>query len=184
MSYIYNEAIKTFFQTAVQNTTAPTFAGVSSVVANADGSVTAHWSLATGSAATPIRYKVYIAVGASIPAASLFVAANLAEEAPSTWTYANIFQLGDQSTYLVNGQAYTVGVRAFSAENITETNTVTLNVTAIATGNIGGAFQTDHTNFQADHTAFQSDHVNFQSDHTNFVTDQYQFWNRSCKLLG
>ena len=126
---------------SVANITAPTFAGVSSVTANNDGSVTINWALATGSAATPIRYKVYIALGASVPAATLFVGTNIAQEAQSTATFANVFQLGDRATYLVNGQAYTVGVRAFSATNVTETNTVTANVTAIASGNIGGVIQ-------------------------------------------
>ena len=175
MSYIAVALEKTYPQTYIQNTTAPTFGGVTSVTPNNDGTVTANWSPATGSAATPVRYKVYIASGASVPPATLFTIANNTIDTPSTFVKADILKLGDQSTYLVNGQTYTIGVRAFSSENISETNIVTMNVTAIASGNIGGLFQADHTNFQSDHAAFQSDHTNFQTDHTNFGTDHTNF---------
>lgn len=156
MGYLATELIKKFPSSVVQNITPPTFAGVTSVVANSDGSLTANWAAASGAAAMPIRYKVYAALGASVPAASLFVAANIVAEASSLWTKANFFQLGDQTTYFVNGQAYTVGVRAFSAENISETNTVTANVTAIASGNIGGQFQAIHVELEADLVEFET----------------------------
>ena len=75
MGYVANEVQKTFPQTAVQNTTAPTFSGISSATPNADGSISLNWALATGAAATPVRYKLYIALGANVPATSLFVLA-------------------------------------------------------------------------------------------------------------
>lgn len=185
MSYAGAIAVKKFGTTAQTNTTPPTFGGITSATASTDGSILAAWSLATGSAATPIRYVVYCALGASVPAASLFVGANIVGEARSTWTSLRFFQLGDQSTYLVNGQSYTVGVRAFSAVNVFETNTVTLNVTAVATANLPSTLQTtatqlalvqtqlaaDHANFATDHTNFQADHTNFAADHTNFQAD-------------
>lgn len=121
---------KKFSNIAVANTTAPTFAGISSVTPNADGSITASWALATGSAATPVRYKVYIALGSGVSAASLFVVGNNVMDASSTQTFVRVFTLGNQTTLLVAGQAYTLGVRAFSAENIAETNTATLNATS------------------------------------------------------
>jgi hypothetical protein len=151
MGFFSYEMTKEVPQTAVQNTTPPTFGGVTSAVANSDGSITASWSAATGSAATPIRYKVYAALGASVSPTSLFVAANLVEEAPSTWTMARFYQLGDQATFFNPGSTYTVGVRAFSAENITETNTVTTNVTVTSInyntlpGTIWDQLQSAHT---------------------------------------
>jgi hypothetical protein len=131
MSYAFTVIEKTFYNGAVANTVAPTFSGISSVTANSDGSFTLGWSAATGSAAAPIRYRMYAALG-SVSAAALFVNSNWVTTTKSGVTGGNVFQLGDQVTFFMNGQTYTFGVRAVSSENVAETNTAIL--TATSTG--------------------------------------------------
>ncbi len=125
MSYAAIVAAKQFYNGAVQNTNAPVFSGISTLVANSDGSFTAGWSVATGSAQNPIRYQVYIALG-TVSAAALFVSGNIVYSVPGTSVL--ITTLSNQ-TYLTKGQDYTVGVRAISANNISETNTAVLTET-------------------------------------------------------
>ena len=174
----------------VFNITPPTFSGISSVTPNTDGSITVNWSLASDSS-TPVEYLVYIALG-SVSAATLFQSSNLVRINPAGTTTTRIFLLGDQSTYLVNGSTYTLGVRAKDAVGNINTNNAILTATAIASGNLPSVYQSvatqlqntetafaatevllaqDHVNFQADHTNFQSDHANFQTDHSNLSSD-------------
>jgi hypothetical protein len=172
---------------ALPSSTAPVFAGIVSATPNTDGSITAAWAAGT-TVNPPIEYIVYIAVGSVSPAA-LFVSANAQRCVPTSVLSTRIFTLADQTTYLINGQTYTLGVRARDAYSNTETNTVIQTATAIASGNLPAVLQTlvaslavtdanlstDHANFQVDHANFQSDHTNFQSDHTNFQADHLAF---------
>jgi hypothetical protein len=115
---------------SIVNAIAPTFSGVSSAVAQTDGSILAGWSLPVANgAATPIRVVVYIALGASVSPSTLFTGPNAVGQGKSTDTSMRIYQLGDRSTFLTKGQTYTIGARAFSALSINETNTTTINAT-------------------------------------------------------
>lgn len=172
---------------AISDTTAPTFSGITSTTPNTDGSITASWSAASDATA-PIEYLIYIALG-SVSAASLFVSGNLVTISPALTLSKRIFTLADQTTYILNGQIYTLGVRAKDAVGNINTNTAISTATAIASGNLPTVLQTtatqlaatevllaaDHVNFAADHATFQSDHTNFQSDHTSFLADHANF---------
>lgn len=189
-------------QNCVVNTTPPTFAGISGTTPNTDGSITATWLAGSTSGKDPIEYEIYITTGV-VSAGALFVSTNKATISPSGTTSKKIFTLADQTTYLVNGQQYTMGVRAVDSQGYTETNVALQTPTAVASGNLPVVyqtlatniaatevllaadhvnfqgdhtnFQTDHTNFQADDAAFDADHAAFQGDHTNFQTDHTNF---------
>lgn len=175
-------------ENCVINTTPPTFAGISGTTPNTDGSITATWAAGSTAGKDPIEYEIFIALGV-VSAAALFLSTNKVTISPSGTLSKRIFTLADQTTYLVNGQQYTMGVRAVDSQGYTETNTVIQTPTAIASGNLPVVYQTvatnliatevllaaDHVNFQGDHTNFQSDHTNFQGDHTNFQTDHANF---------
>ena len=163
MGYITNSLSKIIPSTAVQNTTAPTFGGISSVTPNNDGSFSLAYSAASGSVALPIEYNLYVAAG-SVSAASLFVSSNLVA---TVYTLApKLFTLADYSTYFVNGSTYTFGVRAESSEGVVETNNTIITSIAVASGNIGGVFQTTATNLSATESALNSDLVTLGSELT------------------
>ena len=125
----------------VSNSTAPTFSGISGVTPNNDGSFTLSWSAATGAFATPVEYDIYVALG-SVSASSLFVSGNMVETSQNNATSANVSTLANLTTYFVNGQVYTFGVRAVSSTSISDTNTTIMTATAIASGNLASIFQT------------------------------------------
>ena len=156
MSYLAYSAEKKFTSSVTSNTTAPTFGGISSVTPKNDGSFTLSWSSATGSAATPIRYRMYVALG-SVSAIALFVNSNLVGTTEQSVTSGNVFQLGSGTTYFVNGQIYTFGIRAVSSQDIADTNTVISNSTAIASGNVAVVFQTLITDLGTEITNLNSD---------------------------
>jgi len=141
MGYLANDAEKNFTSSVTANSTAPTFSGVSSVTPKNDGSFTITWSVATGTPALPVEYRMYVALG-SVSAGSLFVNSNWVSTTKQTVVTGNVFQLGDGTTYFINGQVYTFGVRAVSSQNVSDTNTVILTSTAIASGNLASVFQT------------------------------------------
>ena len=101
------------------DTTAPTFAGIASLVANANGSLTASWAAATDTT-NPIRYSVFIQAAT---ATGLFVSAN---RVFSTFLLTQaIYELADH-TQLQSGITYFVGIRAIDGVGNVETNTVSL----------------------------------------------------------
>ena len=104
--------------------TPPTFSGISSLIANSDGSLTASWSAATGVAVNPVKYNIYIASGVVVPA-SLFLNSNLLPMSATT-TSARLYVDASQ-TVLIAGQTYTVGVRAVDAVGNEDGNTATVN---------------------------------------------------------
>jgi len=193
----------------IADLTPPTFSGISSLVANLNGSLTASWTAATD-ATTPIRYEVYIQADT---ATGLFVDSNV-----TNMTYASphtIF-LDAADVALEADRTYYVGVRAVDAVGNENTNTVSLSAVSqgVLTENLGTIasalqateallaadhvnfvadhanfqtdhtnFGTDHTNFGSDHTAFQGDHTNFQTDHTNFQTDHTNFQSDHTNLV-
>jgi len=108
---------------SVPDVTAPTFAGITGLAANADGSLTASWSAATD-ATPPIEYRVYLALG-SVSAATLFATTPLVGVyALSARLYADA-----SNAALVAGSVYTVGVRAADALGNLNTNTAVLTQT-------------------------------------------------------
>jgi hypothetical protein len=115
---------------SVVDLTPPSFSGITSAVANSNGSITANWSSATD-ASEPVTYSVYIELG-SVSAASLFAPTNEVLIAPSTATSIKVYTLADQVTYLQPDQIYTLGVRAKDAVGNVNTNT------AIATATSSG----------------------------------------------
>lgn len=101
--------------------TPPTFAGIVSLVANSDGSITSSWLAATDPS-TPIRYNVYIQAA---------TATGLFSTTPITTTSLSmrLYSLPTGSP-LSNGVVYYVGVRAFDNNGNTETNTTSLSATS------------------------------------------------------
>lgn len=105
--------------------TPPTFGGVTGLVANANGSLTASWSAATDTS-LPVQYDVYIQ---PTTATGLFVSGN---KALSTFGLnIDIFELSDLSL-LLNGVVYFVGVRARDA--IGNVNPTTASMSATSQG--------------------------------------------------
>lgn len=124
---------KTFYQESagacVDNITPPTFAGIDNITANNDGSFTVDWTTATGTAANPIRYRIYISVG-SVSAATLFAITNYFVS--STGTVSARLYADPLGAVLIAGSVYTIGVRAESAVGVIETNTAILTDTLIS----------------------------------------------------
>jgi hypothetical protein len=120
-SYFGDSFVVKMPSAALGNVNAPTFSGISSLVADDDGSLVAGWAAATGSAQAPISYAVYVAFG-SVSAGALFVDANIIGRFDGL--SARFYTLPDNTTFLNKDETYTVGVRAVSANGISETNTV------------------------------------------------------------
>jgi hypothetical protein len=101
--------------------TPPTFAGISGLTANPDGSLSASWSAASDTT-PPIVYKVYIQANT---ATGLFSTTPFATYA----TNLKMFTLPSGAN-LVSGTTYYVGVRATDAFNNSETNSVSMSATS------------------------------------------------------
>lgn len=174
-------------QACLIDLTPPTFAGITSVTAQLNGSLLAAWSAATDST-TPVSYEVYVQ---ATTATGLFSLSNVAQIVRGL--NARIYTLAD-GTRLQKNVTYFVGVRAIDAVLNRDSNLISMS--AISSGVLDDDlatiaaslvsteallagdhvdFQTDHANFQADHLNFQSDHLDFQLDHANFVADDAAF---------
>jgi len=105
----------------VSNLVAPTFSGITTAVAQADGSVLVSWSAATGAFLSPARYEIFISPG-SVIAAVLFAMPKKIEPKMVGATSTQVYVDSD-GTSLVAGDTYTFGVRAVSASNISDNNT-------------------------------------------------------------
>lgn len=151
----------------VIDSTSPTFAGIVSAPARNDGSFLLNWALAT-STKPPVRYQVYVASG-SITAAALFVDSNLSLETDDAAIQIRIAWLKDQNTYFVNGQIYTVGVRAIDSQGYADSNLVILTPTAIASGNIGGLFQTQIVSLTASATSLAASATSIATSATSLT---------------
>lgn len=161
----------------VVDLTPPTFTGITSAIAQGNGSIKVNFPAATD-ATTPVRYRVYIALG-SVSAAALFVSSNVVsvvEPSGSGPFSTYIYTLSDLTTYLAINQIYTFGVRAVDAVGNMNTNTVidteaSFGVLPDCLVAAASSLAATQVLLDADHVAFQSDHTNFQNDHTNFQTD-------------
>jgi hypothetical protein len=117
MQFFNDEFVQSSTGTSVPDITAPTFAGISGLIANPNGSLRASWLTATD--ASEIRYEVYI----STSNIGLF---NLSNRAYITvGLIADIFTLANND--LLTPTTYYVGVRAIDSYGNRETNTVSLN---------------------------------------------------------
>jgi hypothetical protein len=94
---------------ALPSAVAPTFGGITSLVQQSDGSLTASWSAATVVPNPPVRYEVYIQVGT---ATGLFSLSNLVG-VTANLSLNTAFDAVPQS--LILGSTYHVGVRAVDA---------------------------------------------------------------------
>jgi len=112
------------------DTTPPTFAGVTSLTANSNGSFTAAWSAATD-VGSPIRYTLFVQAST---ATGLFADANRMPVGAGNTT-ATIYT-NAAGTELQSGVTYHVGVRASDPSGNEETNTVSLS--AISEGVLVG----------------------------------------------
>ena len=135
-TYFTGEMELTPTQACIVDTTPPTFAGVQSVTPQNSGALLVQWPAAVGTP-PPLEYKVHIGLGV-VPAATLFASAPVIHV---NTLQTLVFTLNDQSTYLVKDQVYTIGVRAEDGLGNTETNMVTLQATAIASGNVAALYQ-------------------------------------------
>lgn len=110
------------------DTSLPTFAGISAVAFQNDGSALLSWSAAT-TTKPPITYQLFVALG-SVSAGSLFVTANMVDEVPAAMASWRVFMLANQTLYFNPGSVYTFGVRAVDSFNYSDTNTAILTATA------------------------------------------------------
>lgn len=134
------------------DTSAPTFAGLTSVTPNDDGSFSLAHGVASGSK-PPFEYVYYTALG-NVNAATLFQASNRVIAIDNGAT-KKVFTLRD-GTYFVKGQVYTLGVQAKDAFNYQETNTAIVTSTAIASGNLAAVYQTIATSIDESATSLES----------------------------
>lgn len=119
------------------DTSVPTFAGIASLVANANGSLTASWAAATGTKPN-FRYRVYISTS-NVPA-TLFAGTNIPYVSRNSATSIDIWEDGNGAV-LQQGVTYYVGIRAIDAQSFADSNTVMLSaisqgVPATSTNNL------------------------------------------------
>lgn len=167
---------------AITDNTPPTFAGIISATPGTNGHIEVAWAAASD-ATPPVDYLIYIALG-SVSAGTLFNSSNLVTISPAGTLSKKIFTLADQTTYLINGQIYTFGVRARDAVGNINTNTAIMNATGIGYVDLPGSFQNTETLLAADHVNFQADHANFQTDHTNLQTAITNLNTTSGTIIG
>lgn len=126
-------------QSAVIVTTPPVFAGITGVTPKTDGAINVQWAAAT-STNTPHEYQIYVAHGI-VNAATLF-AMSPATLAYDSVTNIDVMKLSDNTTYLVNGETYTFGVRCRDRLGNQNINLVVMTAVAISSGNIATIYQT------------------------------------------
>lgn len=109
-------------QSCLVDITPPTFGGITSLIANPNGSVKPSWSAATETGTPPVRYNVYIKKD---NATSLFTSANLLLSTPlltlDLYQTPDGLPLQEQATYFV-------GVRAVDGVGNESSNTQSLSV--------------------------------------------------------
>jgi hypothetical protein len=108
-------------QACLLDTTPPTFAGITGLVHQDDGSLLASWGAASD-ANPPIRYAIYVSQDSNPP--THFSPSNFLCYVKST--SFRVFQLPN-GTVFQRGQTYYVGVRAEDSQGNIETNLVVLN---------------------------------------------------------
>ena len=117
MQFFNDEFTQASTGTSISDTTAPTFAGITSLLANPNGSLKASWTAGTDT--SEVRYEIYI----NTTSAGLFSLSNRA--AITVNTTIDIFNLANNS--LLINTTYYVGVRAIDMYGNRETNIAILN---------------------------------------------------------
>jgi len=110
---------------SIVDTTPPTFSGISFITARPNGSIRPVWGAGTD-LATPIRYEVYVQATTSV---GLFSTSNIAYI--TNGLTIDVFQLADTSL-LLKGTSYHMGIRAVDAVGNRDSNTASLS--AISAG--------------------------------------------------
>jgi hypothetical protein len=138
-SQYFQKASQLMAAASVTDTSLPTFGGITGLVANANGSLTATWAPATGTKPN-FRYRVYIST--SNAPATLFALTSVpyVSRSSSSPTSIDIWEDGTGAV-LQNGVTYYVGIRAIDAQSFFDTNTaslsaVSLGVPATSTNNL------------------------------------------------
>lgn len=131
MAILFEQFYQQSANACVVDLTAPTFAGITGLIINTDGSLTASWADATDTS-NPIRYEVYIQASTAV---GLFNTSNITQIV--TGLSARIFTTSDLN-YLQTGFVYHVGVRAVDAVGNRNTNVISLSQTSngVLTGQI------------------------------------------------
>lgn len=117
MQFFNDEFSQSTTGTSISDTTAPTFAGITGLLANPNGSLRASWSVATDT--SEVRYEVYI----NTSNIGLFSLSNRA--VITIGTTIDIFTLANNN--LLTPTTYYVGVRAIDTYGNRETNIIILN---------------------------------------------------------
>lgn len=165
-------------QSSIADTTPPTFAGITSVVPNTDGSFTVSYSAASD-VSLPVRYQIYMALG-TVSAAVLFQDANIVSSVTSLTS--KVFMLPDWATYIVNGLVYTLGVRSVDAVGNVDTNTAVLTSTAIGSGNLPTVLQTTATQLAATEALLAQDVLDLDAIEADLEQDELDLSNTVAAL--
>lgn len=116
---IEGDAIQNTPLACVVDITPPTFAGITSLTPDANGSLQATWGLATDAVSPPVRYRVYIQE-ASEDVSQLFT---LERQQGSTHNLFGAIYTDHAGDPLLQGVLYRVGVRAVDAVGNESQNT-------------------------------------------------------------
>lgn len=127
---VYDSVYQPTSVASINPVAAPGFAGIATLVAQANGFLLATWAAATSPIA-PIVYDIYIQASA---ATGLFVGANLVQSSAGTQSFISQTALG---ALLVAGTNYFVGVRARDPQGNFSTSLVSLS--AVSSGVAAGA---------------------------------------------
>lgn len=127
-------------QSATIVTTPPIFGGITGVTPQSDGGFNVQWGSVT-SINPPFEFQIYVGLGV-LTATELF-SLPIADLGTSNQTNKTIYKLSDNSTYFVNGETYTFGVRCKDGVQNQNTNLTILTGTAIASGNLTALLQTE-----------------------------------------
>jgi len=177
---VFNNIIQNTAQACVVDLTPPVFAGITGLVANADGSLTASWAAATDSN-PPINYEVYIQAGT---ATGLFSSGNLVTSVRTL--NATIFTLANGAP-LQYGVTYFVGVRARDALNNVENNLVSLSEQSLGVANRASIYKV-HSVFSigADNTLAGSFWLTADDNFVDFdlTSASYTLYDKDGNTIG
>lgn len=155
------------------DTVAPTFAGIASATPQNSGAMQANWLAATDPLPN-IRYRVHIAPMPITDAALFLLAPTVIVEGV---LQALLFTLNDQSTYLVKGQQYKIGVRAQDSVGNIDNNTATVLSTAIASGNLADVYQVIATDLETQVDKLETEVNTMETENNEFATNNTDFAN-------
>jgi hypothetical protein len=146
--YFAGPAYNKSSEACIVDLTTPTFAGIAGLTSSSDGSLVPTW-LAGSTSKPRLMYEVYMAEG-TVSGSTLFSTRdNITAIFPENSLLGRVYHLPDQSTHIVKGSTYTVGVRAVDSLGYQDSNTVVENVIAISSGNLTEVLQDISDSLQA-----------------------------------